>query len=29
MKVVTGVALLSYGVSLYLAGSPSRLPRAQ
>jgi hypothetical protein len=29
MAVLTGVALLSYGVSLYLAGSPGRLPPAQ
>lgn len=29
MAVLTGVALLCYGISLYLAGSPGRLPRAQ
>ena len=29
MAILTGVALLCYGVSLYLAGSPGRLPRAQ
>ena len=29
MAILTGVALLSYGVSLYLAGSPGRLPQAQ
>jgi hypothetical protein len=29
MAILTGVALLSYGVSLYLAGSPGRLPPAQ
>jgi hypothetical protein len=29
MAVLTGVALLCYGVSLYLAGSPGRLPPAQ
>jgi hypothetical protein len=29
MAILTGVALLSYSVSLYLAGSPDRLPRAQ
>ena len=29
MAVLTGVALLCYSVSLYLAGSPGRLPPAQ
>jgi len=29
MAILTGVAVLCYGVSLYLAGSPGRLPRAQ
>lgn len=29
MALLTGAALLSYGISLYLAGSPGRLPRAQ
>ena len=29
MAILTGVALLCYGVSLYLAGSPGRLPQAQ
>jgi hypothetical protein len=29
MAILTGVALLCYAVSLYLAGSPGRLPRAQ
>jgi hypothetical protein len=29
MATLTGAALLCYGVSLYLAGSPGRLPRAR